>query len=107
MGEEYDDERNYMVLYALSVLPFISICDEDTFDDLYSDLITDLDSYDSGTFISHMKLIQDRFACLGITCDMVGKSSYANEGWPECKVPSAANTKIAGYTPTSELSLEV
>ena len=96
-----------MVLYALTVFPFISICDEDTFDDLYSDFITNIDSYDTATFMSHIKTVQDHFTCLGITCDMVGKSALSTSGWPECKVPSATNTEIAGYTPTSDESLEV
>jgi len=106
-SDDPTDERNYMVLYALTVLPFISICDEDLFDDLFTDLIADIDSYDSETFADHLETVYGRFECLGITCDMVGTSKHSDEGWPECKVRSVANTMIAGYTPTSDASLEM
>lgn len=98
------DERNYMVLYSLAVLPLISICDEDTFDDLFSDLIMNIDKYDGSTFSDHLTLLYDRFVCLGITCDMVGTHSSASDSWPKCSAPPTA---IAGYVPTSEAPLEV
>ena len=93
-----------MVLYALVVLPLISICDEDTYDDMFADLIVNLDSYDSATFADHLKLIQDRYECIGITCEMVGVHKSATAAWPGCSSPSTA---IAGYVPTTDASLEV
>lgn len=106
MAEDESDERNRMVLYALTVLPFISICDEDTFDDLFYDLVTDVDSYDSATFTDHIETLYSRFECLGISCDMVGKSIYSDEGWPECIGPSTTK-EIAGYLATSDASFQV
>ncbi|KAL7554731.1 hypothetical protein ACHAWF_018259 [Thalassiosira exigua] len=107
MIEQPKDERNYMVLYALVVLPFVSICDEDTFDDLFNALVTDVDSFQPDSFSTFLGEFQDRYACLGITCDMVGQSSSKNEYWPECKIPSADTMKIAGYTPMTGSALEV
>lgn len=92
-----------MVLYALAVLPFISICDEDTFLDLYADLITNLDSYDSATFQEHLELLYGRLECLGMTCDMIGNSIY-EDGWPECQ-EHFTTPDIAGYVPTSDAAL--
>jgi len=93
-----------MVLYALATLPYISICDEETFDDAFSDLILNIDSYDTQTFTSNMKMLQDRYECIGITCDMIGTHISNTGSWPECSIPTRA---IAGYQPTSDSSLEI
>ena len=50
-----------MILYALAVLPLISICEEDIFDDLYLDLVTDALNHDSSKFEQHLKSFQDQF----------------------------------------------
>ena len=66
-------ERNHMVLYALSVLPLISICDKAASDDLFFDLITSTKEevmLDSTTFSNHIGILQDKYKCLGISCDM-------------------------------------
>lgn len=101
------DERNYMVLYALTVLPLLSICDEDTFDDLFTDLVMDIDSYESEDFSDHLDMLQDRYECLGITCAMIGRSLSADGDWPECVDPDVANVDIVGYKPTSVKTVEV
>lgn len=62
-----------MVLYALSVLPLISICDKATSDDLFVDLITSTKEkvmLDSTTFSNHIGILQDKYKCLGISCEM-------------------------------------
>jgi hypothetical protein len=106
--EKTGDERNSMVLYALAVVPFISVCNDDMYDQLFTDLVTDIDSYDTSTFMDHITLVYDSFHCLGITCDMVGVSINADDSWPECKVPlPVEKIQIAGYTPTSERSIEM
>jgi len=104
--DESDDERNRMVLYALSVLPFISICDEDTYDDLYTDLISNIDSYDSATFRTHLEKLYSRFECLEIRCDMVGDSVHSDGSWPNC-VPPALTDGIPGYSMTSDVAREI
>ena len=97
------DERNYMVLYALANLPYISICDEEAFDDLFTELVIGIDDYDSQTFGTYLSLVQARYECLGITCNMVGV--HANgESWPECNTSDRA---IAGYERTSDAPLEI
>ena len=106
--DEPTDERNYMVLYGLTVLPFLSICDEDTFDELFADLIMDIDEYDSQDFDENLEWIQDRYACLGITCDMVGSSVHNDGSWAGCVDFDASNTLIGGYyQPTSDKAVEV
>lgn len=77
--EATTDMRNHMALYALSVLPFISICDKFTSDELFSDLISGTANtvalnYD--TFSNHFGKLQDKYKCLGITCDMGEYSFY-------------------------------
>ena len=69
--------------------------------------MTDVDSFQPDSFSTFLGEFQDRYACLGITCDMVGQSSSKNEYWPECKIPSADTMKIAGYTPMTGSALEV
>jgi hypothetical protein len=67
------NERNHMVLYALSVLPLISVCDKATSDDLFVDLIISTKEdvmLDSTTFSEHIGILHDKYTCLGISCDM-------------------------------------
>ena len=101
LEDEGSDNRNHMVLYAIAVLPFISICDEETFTDLYNDLVTKLDSYDSATFQAHLEILFGRLECLGITCDMIGTSIRAQDGWPTCE-DYTTTPDILGYTATSD-----
>lgn len=97
-------ERYYVVLYSLAVLPLISICDKDSYDELFTALIEDIGSYDSTTFNSHMTKLQARYECLGISCEMIGQHVNTSDGWPECQ---AASFAITGYLPTSPASREV
>ena len=96
-----------MVLYSLTTLPYLSICDEETFGDLFTGLITEIDSYDDQEFNDNLLWFQDRYACLGITCDMVGTSVHDDGSWAECVDRDASNTMIAGYKPTSDEAVEV
>lgn len=103
--KEAGDEIDYMVLYSLSVLPMISICDEDVFDDLYTDLVKESRWYDSSNFSQNLKLLQDRFACLGISCSDVGESVLFG---PTTSCSSQEKVlDIAGYSPTSAVSFHV
>ena len=74
-----------MILYELAVLSLISICEEDIFDDLYLDLVTDALNYDSSKFEQQLKTLQDQFECLGIKCSQAGKSKFSTDSWPECE----------------------
>ena len=67
------DERNHMVLYALSVLPLLSVCDHSTSDELFTDLVTGTATtvtLNSDTFENHMRKLQAKYNCLGISCEM-------------------------------------
>ena len=92
--------------YSVATLPYISICDENAYDDLFEDLIIDLDSYDSGTFKDHVETFQSKYHCMGISCDQVGSLAAADENWPQCQVEEAA-VSFAGYTPTSDTASRV
>lgn len=103
-----NDRENYLVLYTLMVLPLISICDEVTFDDLWEDVILGKNSLDAATFSTVLKMVQDRFQCLGITCSMVGRSLGQDSSWPECVDNAPSNRlELAGYTPATDESLSV
>jgi hypothetical protein len=97
-------ERYYVVLYSLAVLPLISICDKDSYDELFIALIEDIGNYDSSTFSSHIAKLQARYECLGISCEMIGLHVNTSDGWPECQATSFV---ITGYLPTSDASREV
>lgn len=97
-------ERYYVVLYSLAVLPLISICDKESYDELFTALIEDIGSYDSSTFSSHITKLQARYECLGISCEMIGQHVDTSVGWPECQ---AASFAVTGYLPTSPASREV
>lgn len=101
---EPTEERYYVVLYSLAVLPLISICDKDTYDVLFNALIEDIANYDSTTFSSHIAKLQARYECLGISCEMIGQHVNTSDGWPAC---TAASFAITGYIPTSDASREV
>lgn len=108
--QETTDERNHMVLYALFVLPLISICDMITSENLFASLIPGTEvsvTLNSDTFTKTMNILQDKYKCLGITCDMVGIHCSGENCAPACTDPSAANTVFAGYGPTSDESLEM
>jgi hypothetical protein len=108
-NQALNDRANYLVLYSLMVLPLISICDEVTFDKLWEQLISEKQTYNSATFDGILKMVQDRFQCLGLTCSLVGRSSL-NQGttWPECNDNVASNPlELAGYTPATDESLGV
>lgn len=91
-------------LYSLSLLPQLSICDEDVLETLYSDLILNNAIFDASKFGQTLKLLQDRYSCLGIQCSLVGSHVSADETWPICvdtKDPDIV-TNIAGYIPFSK-----
>jgi|SaaInl74LU_5_DNA_1037368.scaffolds.fasta_scaffold05566_3 hypothetical protein len=97
-----------MVLYSLMVLPLISICDEIIFDDLWEDVLVGKQPYTAVTFSETLKMVQDRFQCLGITCSMVGSSLDKGDIWPECVDNAASNRlELSGYTPATDESLGV
>jgi len=101
-----NDRDNYMVLYSLMVLPLISICDEIIFDDLWEDVLVGKQPYTAATFSETLKMVQDRFQCLGITCSMVGSSLDKGDTWPECVDNAASNRlELSGYTPATDESL--
>lgn len=105
-NQALDDRTNYLILYSLMVLPLISICDEVTFDELWEQLISEKQTYTSATFTGILKMVQDRFQCLGITCSWVGKSSLSQGStWPECSDENPL--ELAGYTPATDESLDV
>ena len=91
------------------VLPLISICDESTFDLLWDQLIgSKPQSYTSNTFVDILKTVQDRYQCLGISCDLVGRSSLnGGVGWPECDDNAVNRLELAGYKPATEGSQNV
>ncbi len=101
---EQTAERYYVVLYSLAVLPLISICDKDLYDELFIALIEDNENYDLSTFSSHIAKLQARYECLGISCEMIGLHVNTSDEWPECQVTSFA---ITGYLPTSDASRDV
>jgi hypothetical protein len=62
-----------MVLYALSVLPLLSICDKSTSDELFTELVTGTATtvtLNADTFAIHMSKLQAKYNCLGISCEM-------------------------------------
>ena len=97
-------ERYFVVLYSLAVLPFISICDLDSYNILFNALIEDIGNYNSVDFKSHISRLQDRYECLGISCQMIGSHSSSSDEWPEC---TAFSVSIAGYEPTSGAARKV
>lgn len=108
-NQALNDRANYLVLYSLMVLPLISICDEVTFDKLWEQLISEKRTYTPAAFAEILKMVQDRFECLGVTCSLVGRSSL-NQGstWPECNDNAVSNRlELAGYTPATDDSLSV
>jgi hypothetical protein len=67
------DERNHMVLYALAVLPLLSVCDKSTTDELFTDLVIGTENavtLNASTFLDHIGKLQAKYHCLGISCDM-------------------------------------
>ena len=101
---EPTEERYFVVLYSLALLPMISICDKVGFDDLFTSLIEDIGNYDARNFSIFIAQLQARYECLGISCEMIGQHSSTSGVWPECK---AASFAITGYLPTSDSSREV
>ncbi len=101
---EPTEERYFVVLYSLALLPMISICDKVGFDDLFTSLIEDIGNYDARNFSIFIAQLQARYECLGISCEMIGLHSSASAEWPECKATSFA---ITGYLPASDSSREV
>ena len=106
--QDLNDRANYLVLYSIMVFPLISICDEITFDELWENTVSDKQTYSTSAFSVVLKMVQDRFQCLGITCSMVGRSKIESSSWPVCVDNSASNRlELAGYTPATDESLNV
>ncbi len=85
------------------------MCDEDAFDSLFGELITDYKEYDSSKFADTLKMVQDRYDCLGISCSLVGRSSVSSDSWPKCQDSADPSLvlDVAGYSPTTKVSSEV
>lgn len=66
-------------------------------------------SFDGLTFEQTLKLVQDRYDCLGIHCSLVGTSTSADSSWPSCVDTTDANfiPNMAGYEPFSKASTEL
>ena len=65
-------------------------------------------SLDASTFSTILKMVQDRFQCLGINCSMVGRSLEQDSTWPECIDNAPSNLlALAGYNPATDEPLSV
>ena len=65
-------------------------------------------SFDASTFSTILKMVQDRFQCLGINCSMVGRSLEQDSTWPECIDNAPSNLlALAGYNPATDEPLSV
>ncbi|KAL7522638.1 hypothetical protein ACHAWX_007338 [Stephanocyclus meneghinianus] len=102
-------ERDYLILYSLALLPQLSICDEDVLDSLFTDLVLENSSFNSTKLPETLKIIQDRYDCLGISCSLVGTSTYVDTSWPPCvdHTDPGVILSIAGYEPFSKASSEL
>eukprot|EP00804_Cyclotella_cryptica_P018112 CCRYP_005898-RB/>CCRYP_005898-RB protein AED:0.02 eAED:0.02 QI:1433/1/1/1/0.93/0.88/17/82/2547 len=102
-------ERDYLILYSLALLPQLSICDEDVLDTLFTELVLENASFNNTKFSETIKAIQDRYDCLGISCSLVGTSTYSDKSWPSCvdHADPSVILSIAGYEPFSKASSEL
>ena len=89
--------ENYVILYALVSLPPIRVCNSDAFNDLYERLVT---NPEDGSLSENLKMLENLYVCLQITCDQVGMPNFACEDPPD-------NISIAGYEGTSDVLLQV
>ena len=92
----------------MALLPQLSICDEDVLDTLFDDLVTNNASFDGTKFGPTLKLLQDRYDCLGIHCSLVGTSTSSDSSWPVCVDTTDPKyiPNIAGYRAFSKSSAE-
>ena len=93
----------------MALLPQLSICDEDVLNSLFSDLVINNASFDGSQFGPTLKLLQDRYECLGIHCSLVGNSISSDSSWPACVDTADPNfiPLMAGYQPFSKASTEL
>jgi len=89
------DERNFIELYALSIMPQVAYCDPEAHDAMVELFITGtLDPRDRETAI---EVLQSVYSCMRISCDMVG--SYKGGEVEQCSDVPTTPKKYAGYQP--------
>jgi len=94
----YEDDKDRVQLYAISVIPLIAGCDETAYESLRDILIEN--EYDVSKFNHVIGLITNSFPCLGIKCGDIGV--YENKVIIKCTDPSSTKSLI-GYVPTSDV----
>ncbi len=101
------EETDRVILYALLALPQIRICDKTAYNDLYEMLVTNAKSAPGIDVSKALGLLQDRYVCLGITCEEVGFPDFIAEGSRSTCVNPPQNILIVGYNGTSDMLLDV
>merc|ERR1740124_687038 len=93
----YENDKDRVKLYAVSVIPMVAGCDETSYESLRDILIEN--EYDVSKFNHVIGLITNAFPCMGVKCEDIGV--YMNKVTIKCTDPSSAQS-LAGYVPSSD-----
>ncbi len=96
---------NSMILFALTTLPQLMVCDEAGFKHLYQRTVSERPKLDSSLLSDTVTMLQKNYACLEISCTQVGKAPFMLGDWPTCQ--DLTEFSIAGYEEVSSQTLDV
>jgi hypothetical protein len=97
-----NDQMNIDV-YATLVIPQLSQCRKSNYEYLKEQLMDDEKEFDTMKLHDIMKVLQESYDCLGLTCEDIGKPMGTNDSLLHCNDVDFNPPILAGYYATADV----